>query len=110
MARIDQVLSGEKSWGQYAGDVAGHMGLGAAWSVLPMAACIIGLDFGFGLSMAVGQPCALAGGVVRERVQHLDSGKDHPLDRSLDVLHHALGPPVAFGLIHLLKWVADLVT
>ncbi len=103
MARIDQVLAGEKSWGKYALDVLGHTGLGAAYSVLPIAAMVFLLDAGFGLAMAVGQPCALAGGAAREVLQFQKSGKLHLADRLLDVAHHALGPPVAWGIVLLIR-------
>ena len=99
MARIEQVLAGEKSWGAYVGDIAGHLGLGAAWSIVPIAVVVFAFDFGFGLSMAVGQPCALAGGTWRECRQYRKTGKLHLLDRSLDVLHHVLGPPVAWAIV-----------
>lgn len=103
MARIDQVLSGEKSWGAYLGDVAGHFGLGVAWSIFPIAAVVFAADAGFGISMAVGEPCAIAGGTWRERRQWKKTGHDpaklHLLDRALDVLHHVLGPPAAWGIV-----------
>jgi hypothetical protein len=99
MARIEQVLAGEKSWGAYALDVLGHFGLGVAWSIGPIATVVFAADFGFGLAMAVGQPCALAGGTWREWRQYRKTGKLHLLDRVLDVLHHVLGPPVAWAIV-----------
>ena len=31
------------------------------------------------------------------------SGKPHLLDRVLDALHHLFGPPIAFGLVLLVR-------
>ncbi len=102
MARIEQVLAGEKSWWKYALDVLGHAGLGAAFSVLPIAA-VVWFGWPFGLAIAVGLPFALGGGALREFLQWRKSGKLHLLDRVLDVAHHVLGPPIAWGLVHLVR-------
>lgn len=111
MARIDEVLSGEKSWGKYALDVLGHTGLGVAYSLPFVAAGVVWLDWGFGLSMAVGEPVAVIGGALREWLQwrkaDYEPEKLNLLDRVLDTVHHVIGPPIAFGLV---KLVLDLVT
>ena len=99
MARIKQVLAGEKSWGKYALDVLGHAGIGAGASVLPIAGAVFGLDVGFGLAMAIGQPFAIGAGAFREWRQFEKTGKLHLLDRILDVMHHVLGPPIAWGIV-----------
>ena len=107
MARIKKVLSGEEPVWKYAVDVVGHAGLGAAWSVLPIAALVLGFDAGFGVAMAVGEPCALTGGAVREWLQWRKTGynpeKLHPEDRALDILHHALGPLAAWVIVLLIR-------
>lgn len=105
MARWDQVMSGEKTWGQYSLDVLGHAALGIAYSILPIAATVLWLDWGFMEAMMVGQPLALGFGALREWLQWRSTGyepeKLHPTDRILDTLHHILGPPIAFGLVKL---------
>jgi len=101
MARIDQVLSNEKSWGQYTVDIIGHAGLGAAFSIAPIAFVMLKLDWGFVDSMQIGVMFALFGGVVREVAQYAGSGKLHIEDRVLDVFHHVLGPPIAWILVQL---------
>lgn len=105
MARIEQVLAGEKTWGAYALDVLGHLGLGAAYSLPVIAAGVFWLQLGAWRSLAAGLIVALFGGAVRELVQGLKSGKWHPADRILDTLHHALGPPVSLGLVYLAAWL-----
>ena len=101
MARIDQVLSGEKSWGKYSLDILGHAGLGAAYSLCAFIPTLIGLDVTPGFTFAAAYSCAILGAVIREAIQYGDSGKLHLLDRSLDVAHHLLGPPIAYGLVQL---------
>ena len=101
MARIDQVLAGEKAWLQYSLDVLGHAGLGAAYSLPIVAFVVLRLDWGFVRAMEVGLVFALFGGVVREIAQYAGSGKLHIEDRVLDVFHHVLGPPIAWGLVKL---------
>ena len=101
MARIDQVLAGEKSWGKYALDVLGHAGLGAAYSLPIVAFVVLRLDWDLVQAIWAGLVFALFGGIVREIVQYVGSGKLHIEDRVLDVLHHVLGPPIAWGLVKL---------
>ncbi len=106
MARIDQVRSGEKTKRQYALDVLGHAGLGAAVSVAPIGGIVyLGGDGAFWISMAVGEPIAVAFGVWRERRQWKKTGYDpaklHMEDRVWDVIHHILGPPIAWVLVTL---------
>jgi hypothetical protein len=106
MARIDEVLAGEKTWGQYALDMLGHAGLGAAYSLVAIVPAVLFADFGFLLCMAVGEPLALLGGALREWVQSTKAKHPHPLDRVLDVLHHILGPPIAYGLVRVVVALA----
>lgn len=96
MARIDQVLSGEKTWGQYALDVLGHAGLGVAYS-LPVIFWTWP-RWGTVVAIVAGLAVALLGGAIREFVQYKKSGKLHLFDRVLDVAHHALGVPIALVL------------
>jgi hypothetical protein len=97
MARIEQVLAGEKSWGKYALDVFGHLGLGTLYA-LPTTVAGVYLGAAAPLILSVGVIIALVGGVCREIAQYMGSRKAHFLDRSLDALHHILGAPVAFGI------------
>lgn len=103
MARIEDVLAGKKSWWSYGLDILGHAGIGAGASVLPIAAMIFWGDAGFGATQAVGQPIAVGAGALREFFQFKKSGKLHPLDRSLDIAHHVLGPPIAWCLVQLVR-------
>lgn len=100
MARIEDVISGKVSKWKYALDVLGHAGIGAGASVLPIAAAVFFLHVGFGISMAIGQPFAIGAGAFREWRQYKKTGKLHPLDRSLDIAHHVLGPPIAWGIVN----------
>ncbi len=102
MARIDQVLSGEKSWGKYALDVLGHAGLGTAYA-LPVAALAVFFSWGAAVAIVGGSIVALIGGAIREVIQYKKSGKLHLLDRVLDALHHVLGGPIAFGIMLLVR-------
>lgn len=99
MARIDEVISGEKSVWKYALDVLGHAGLGAAYSLPFIAWGVLASTWGFGFSMVAGIPIAFLGGLLRENYQFKKSGKLHLLDRVLDSAHHVLGPPIAWGLV-----------
>ena len=100
MARIDQVLAGEKSWGAYALDVLGHAALGTAYA-LPFVIVAFFLGWGVGIQLAAGAVAALLGGVIREIVQHRKSHKLHLLDRALDAVHHLFGAPIALSLFYL---------
>ena len=102
MARIEQVISGEEPVWKYLLDILGHAGLGAAWSIFPIAFVVwFGLG-GFWVSVAVGEPFALAGAAVREWWQWRKTGYDpdkvHLKDRVWDTIHHVLGPPIAYPL------------
>lgn len=101
MARIDQVLSGEKSWGKYALDVFGHLGLGTAYALPFVAASLWLLHWAAPVALGLGAAAALFGGVVREVVQAAKTGKLHALDRALDALQHLLGAPVALLIVYL---------
>ena len=102
MARLGKVLAGEETWGAYALDVLGHAALGAAWSVFPIAVGVQWLDWGFWLSWGFGLVPALAGGAFREWLQWRKADyaleKLHLPDRIGDTLHHALGPPIGWGV------------
>ncbi len=105
MARIDQVLAGEKSWGAYAVDVIGHTGLGLAYS-LPVVAIANALNWSGSVLWFIGLAAALTGGFVREVTQfdkaNYEPAKLHLMDRTLDILHHALGVPLAVLIITLI--------
>ncbi len=106
MARIDQVLAGEKTWGAWWLDQLGHAGLGAAWSIPFIGAGLIWLGWGFWFSWGIGLVPALIGGAVRDfyfqwKKSGFDPDKLHPLDRSLDTAFHAFGPPIAWSLASL---------
>jgi hypothetical protein len=100
MARIDEVLAGEESWAAWWVDVAGHAGLGAAYS-LPFEFLALWLGWGSGWAFGLGELVALFGGAARELYQGLKSRKWHLLDRTLDVAGHALGPLISFPLAYL---------
>ena len=102
MARIEECIAGEESWWAYALDVLGHTGLGTAYALVPVAACVW-LGWGTGWAMISGVVFALTGGVVREVVQYKKSGKPHLLDRSLDALQHILGAPLALGFMFIVR-------
>jgi hypothetical protein len=97
MARIDEVLTGEKTWSQYGLDVLGHAGLGAAYA-LPVAALGAWRDWQLAIVAVAALAFALGGGALREWIQARSTGKLHLLDRALDTAHHALGVPIAMGL------------
>jgi len=99
MARLDEVLAGEKSWGQYSVDVLGHVALGTAYALPVIASGIVWLDDPVPVVLGLGAVAALFGGVIREMVQAVKTGKLHLLDRSLDALQHLLGAPVALGIV-----------
>jgi hypothetical protein len=103
MARIEAVLAGEKSWGQYALDVLGHAGLGTAYALPFEAAAILWFGWAVPVALGLGAAAALVGGVLREIVQAVKSGKLHALDRALDALHHLLGGPIALLIVLILK-------
>lgn len=107
MARIDQVLAGQKTWGQYALDVAGHAGLGGAYSLGPILLGLLVLDAGPWRLLAAGELFALIGGVLREVLQWRSSGRLHLVDRLLDVAQHLVGPPIVLGLVYLIKALAS---
>ncbi len=98
MARIEQILAGEKSWGDYSIDVLGHTALGLAYS-LPVVWLNWFLGWGWGRGFWLGATAALIGGGVREWLQFRKSGKLHALDRSLDIAHHSLGVPLAILIV-----------
>ena len=100
MARIDEVLAGDATWGSYALDVVGHVALGMAYA-LPLEVLALKLGWGAGWALLLGELIAVLGGTLRELAQGLRSRKWHLLDRVLDVLHHVLGPPIALGLAYL---------
>jgi len=99
MARIDEVLAGEASWGAWWLDFAGHAGLGAAYALPFQAGALLWLDWSIPTALGIGLGAALFGGVIREVVQCVKSGKLHPLDRSIDALTHLVGAPVALGIV-----------
>ena len=105
MARIDQVLAGEKSWGAYSLDVVGHLGLGLAYS-LPVVALANRLNWQGQILWLMGFAAAFTGGFIREWVQFEKTGyepaKLHLFDRSLDTVQHALGVPVAVLIVSLI--------
>jgi len=110
VARIEKVLSGEVSGWRYALDVLGHAGLGAAYSLPAMVPGVL-LDWPAWLTWSLAELLALTGGALRELVQFLKSDKPvadklHLRDRLLDTLHHALGPPISLGLVHLVVFLA----
>jgi len=105
VARIDQVLAGEKSWGKYALDVLGHAAIGLGAS-LPAVIPGVLLGWPAWLTLLLGELLALTAGALRERAQYKKSGKLHLLDRVLDTAHHVLGPPIAFGLVHMVVALA----
>jgi hypothetical protein len=100
MARIDEVLAGEATWGKYALDVLGHTGLGAAYTLAGALPTLL-LGGGLGLAAGIGSGLSLAGGAVREILQASKTGKLHLFDRVLDTLHHLLGVPLGLGLSYL---------
>jgi len=109
MARIEQVLSGEKTWGQYSLDILGHVGLGTAYAIVPVAlylflnenACVL-------CAIVGGTLIALIGGMIREYIQFLKTGKDHFNDRFWDSIHHIIGGPTSVGLALLVKFIINL--
>jgi hypothetical protein len=103
MARWDQVMSGEKSWGKWWLDQLGHTGLGTAYA-LPFEAMAL-LWFGAPILMTLmwGALVALFGGVVREVVGLIKTGKLHPIDRLFDALFHLPGAAVALGIVLLIR-------
>ena len=104
MARIEQVLAGEATWGEYGLDILGHAGLGAAYTWAISTAATVALGWGGGPAVVAGSVAAPFGGLVREVVQGIKSGKLHPLDRALDVAHHLLGIPIGLGLWLVTTW------
>jgi len=103
MARIDQVLSGEKSWGKWWLDQLGHFGLGTAYA-LPAVVLSVWLDWGTTIALISGGAGALTGGVIREVLQYHKSQQLHFLDRFLDTLFHIPGAPAALGIVLLIQW------
>lgn len=97
MARIGQVLAGEKTWGRYAVDLLGHSALGAAFALPATIACV--LSGQIILALLLGSIMARLVGLVRERIQYLRTGKLHLDDRLLDIMHHELGAPIALGIV-----------
>lgn len=102
MARIDQVLSGEKSWGSWWLDQLGHLGLGTAWATIPVVILYGFLDH-LAAAFWVGSGAALSGGIGREIFQYLGNRKPNVRDRTLDALFHIPGGAVAVGLAALVK-------
>jgi hypothetical protein len=103
MARLDQVLSGEKSWGKWWLDQLGHTGLGTAYALPFEWAAWTYIDAGVGIVLVIGSIVALFGGVVREIVGAIRTGKPHPLDRVFDALFHLPGAVVALGIVWLIR-------
>lgn len=106
MARIDEVLRGEKPWWKFWLDVAGHAGLGCAYALPFMAAAIFWLSWGRLPAVALGLAVATVGGIAREAVQAVKSGKLHLFDRVLDVLGHPLGVLPAWAILELARHLA----
>ena len=100
MARIEQVLAGEKTWGAWWLDQLGHTGLGAAYS---LPAFILSIVFGWPLwaQFALAAFTALFGGAIREMNQYEKTEKLHLRDRVLDTVFHLPGVAVSFGLVKL---------
>jgi hypothetical protein len=103
MARIDEVLSGEKSIWKWCLDQLAHVGLGTAYALPIEGAALFLLDWSIPATLIAGAVIALFGGVLREIVQAAKTGKAHPLDRSLDALFHLPGAAVAFGWVLLAR-------
>jgi hypothetical protein len=103
MARIDEVLSGEKSWGAWCLDQLAHVGLGAAYALPIEGAALFLLDWSIPATLIAGAVIALFGGVLREIVHAAKTGKAHPLDRSVDALFHLPGAGVALGILLLIR-------
>ena len=99
MARLDEVLAGTATWGRWALDQAGHVGLGTAYA-LPAEATILFLtSWGIPGALLAGSLTALAGGTAREIVDGIQTGKAHPLDRAVDALFHLPGAAIALALV-----------
>ena len=103
MARIDQVLAGEKSWGAWWLDQLGHTGYGAGLALPVEAAALLWFGWAGDTTIALGAGAAFLGGIGREIYQGIKSGKLHPADRTLDALFFIPGSVVAFGLIQLVR-------
>jgi len=105
MARIEQVLAGEESWGKYWLDVLGHFGLGTAYALPIIGICLFLFPPEWPLiyTLGFGAGASLFGGTLREIVQFWKSGKLHLLDRALDALQHLLGAPAALGIALLIQ-------
>ena len=102
MTRIEEAIEDPKLWPAYGLDVLGHAGLGAAYTWATSTAATVALGWGGGPAVVAGSIAAPFGGLVREVVQGIKSGKLHPYDRALDTLHHGLGVLVAWGILALL--------
>lgn len=99
MARIDQVLAGEATWGRWALDQIAHIGLGTAYALLPVGMVVLDTSWSIPAALFLGFAAAGMGGIVREVVQTVATGKPHLLDRSLDALFHLPGGALALGII-----------
>jgi len=104
VTRIEEAIEDPKLWPAYGLDVLGHAGLGAAYTWATSTAATVALGWGGGPAVVAGSIAAPFGGLVREVVQGIKSGKLHPLDRALDVAHHLLGIPIGLGLWLVTTW------
>lgn len=102
MARIEKVLAGEATWGEWWLDQLGHAGLGAAWAA-PVSVAGAWLGWCWELTLAIAAVTALFGGVLREVAQYAKSGKLHFWDRFWDSVFHLPGAPIVVGLAWLVK-------
>jgi len=105
VARIEEVLAGEESWGKYWLDVLGHAGYGAGLALPIIGLCLFFLPSKCSpvYALAFGAGAALLGGVLREVYQFVKSKKLHLLDRILDALAFPLGAPIALGIALLIQ-------
>jgi hypothetical protein len=103
MARIDKVLAGEASWGDWCLDQLGHVGLGTAYALPIEGAALFLLAWSIPATLISGAAIALFGGVLREIVQAAKTGKAHSLDRAVDALFHLPGAASALGILLLIR-------
>jgi len=103
MARLEKVLAGEATWGKWWLDQLGHTGLGTAYALPFEALTWIYFGAGIGMTLMWGFLIALFGGIVREVVGLIKTGKLHPLDRTFDALFHLPGALVALGILAIIR-------